>query len=235
MSGAGGRPLVDAMLVRQGVAHGFGVKGSAAPAHCARPRQVHGAAVVPAAACRGAAAPPEADAVVATAPGDVVGVVTADCVPILLAVDGGAAVAAVHAGWRGLGRGVVEAGVAELVRASGAAVTRVTAAIGPHIGPCCYEVDAPVLDAMRARFGDAAGEHAQRVRTGHALLDLGALVRLALERAGVRPDAIGGDAALCTACDPQRFHSFRRDGPGAGRLVHFAAVGRRLDTAAGAA
>ena len=221
---AGAQPLVDAALARRGVPHGFGVKGSVAPAGCARPRQVHGAAVVSAAACRAGATPPEADAVVANARGDVVGVVTADCVPILLAAGDGAAVAAIHAGWRGLARGVVEAGVAELVRASGAAVTRVTAAIGPHIGPCCYEVDAPVLDAMRERLGEQALAHARAVRAGHAMLDLGALVRLALVRAGVRAEAIGGDAALCTACDPVRFHSHRRDGPGAGRLVHFAAI-----------
>ena len=219
MSGA---PLVDAALAGRGVLHGFGVRGSTAPARCARPRQVHGAAVVSAAACRGAT-PPEADAVVATAPGEVVGVVTADCVPILLAIGDGEAVAAIHAGWRGLARGVVEAGVAELVRASGAAVTRVTAAIGPHIGPCCYEVDAPVLEAVRDRLGAAALEHARAARVGHAMLDLGALVAHALRAAGVRAGAIGSDAALCTACDPLRFHSYRRDGPRAGRLVHFAA------------
>jgi hypothetical protein len=227
------RPLVDLALARCGVPHGFGVRGSVAPDRCGRPRQVHGAAVVSAEACRAPGPPPEGDAVVATAPGDVVGVVTADCVPILLAVGGGRAVAAIHAGWRGLVRGVVEAGVAELVRASAVAVTRVTAAIGPHIGPCCYEVDAPVLEALRARLGAEAMAHARPVRAGHAMLDLGALARLALRRAGVGEAAIGSDAALCTACDRERFHSYRRDGPGAGRLVHFVAIPERLDTASG--
>jgi YfiH family protein len=175
-------------------------------------------------ACRGPGLAPEADAVFATEPGVVVGVVTADCVPILLACARGAGVAAVHAGWRGLARGVVEAGVLELARASGAPPARIAAAIGPHIGACCYEVDAPVVDAIAARLGPEALASAAPVRAGHWLLDLGALAALALARAGVPRRAIGNAAARCTACDAANFHSHRRDGAGAGRLVHFVEV-----------
>ena len=229
-SGSGSPPrprtLVDPLLSGRGVRHGFGVRGSAAPAGCLRPRQVHGATAVMAEACRPPGPAPEADAVIATTRGVVVGVVTADCVPILLATEQGEGVAAVHAGWRGLACGVVGAGVLELARASGATPAGIAAAIGPHIGHCCYEVDAPVLDAIAARLGPAALAHATPVRPDHWLLDLGALATLALVRAGVPPPAIGNAAACCTACDPERFHSHRRDGPAAGRLVHFVEVPR---------
>ena len=216
--------LVDPDLARRGVRHGFGVRGSAEPEGCLRPRQVHGATVVSAAACGPRQRAPEADAIVATTRGVVVGVVTADCVPILLVAAQGAGVAAVHAGWRGLTRGVVGAGVLELARASGATPEGIAAAIGPHIGACCYEVDAPVLDAIATRLGPEALASSTPVRAGHWLLDLGALAALALVRAGVPQLAIGSAAARCTACDPERFHSHRRDGPAAGRLVHFVEV-----------
>jgi YfiH family protein len=216
--------LVDPALAALGVRHGFGVRGLAAPEGILRPRQVHGATAVRAEACRGPGPAPEADAVVAIGRGAVVGVVTADCVPILHAEVRGAGVAAVHAGWRGLARGVVDAGVRELARASGAPPTRIAAAIGPHIGACCYEVDAPVLEAVAAQLGQGALASAAPVRPGHWLLDLGALALLALMRAGVPRQAIGSAAARCTACDAERFHSHRRDGAGAGRLVHFVEV-----------
>jgi len=217
-------PLVDPMLARCKVPHGFGVRGSVAPEGCLRPRQVHGATVVRAEEWRASHPEPEADAVVASRPGAVVGVVTADCVPILLAASEGAGVAAVHAGWRGLALGVVRAGVAALARSAGPGAPGVVAAIGPHIGACCYEVDAPVLDAIRAELGTAALASATPVRTDHWMLDLGALAALALERAGVPRASIGTAAARCTACDRERFHSYRRDGARAGRLVHFVAV-----------
>jgi len=216
-----GAPLREPLLEARGVAHGFCLRGDPGPADLERPRQVHGTAVYEAE--RGGAAEVEADAIVCRAPGRGVGVVTADCVPILLAGAGGS-VAAVHAGWRGLCAGVVAVGV----RALGE--TPMAAAIGPHVGPCCYEVDAPVLDAVRARFGEAAPEGAVRPgRAGHAWLDLGALAARELERAGWPARAIGRAAAACTACDPVRFHSYRRDGPRSGRLVHWVRAVERSD------
>jgi YfiH family protein len=187
---------------------------------------VHGRAVVRAEEWPASRPAPEADAVVATRPGAIVGVVTADCVPILLAAGEGRGVAAVHAGWRGLALGVVQAGLEALLHASGASPGALVAAIGPHIGPCCYEVDAPVLDALSAGLGQAALEAATPARSGHWMLDLAALTALALERAGVPRARIGAAAARCTACERERFHSYRRDGPRAGRLVHFVAVPR---------
>jgi len=222
-------PLVDPVLARRRVPHGFGVRGSAAPEGCLRPRQVHGAEVVRAEAWPAALPAPQADAIVATRPGAVVGVVTADCVPILLVAAHGAGVAAVHAGWRGLARGVVRAGVSGLLEATGSGASGIFAAIGPHVGACCYEVDAPVLDGVSQELGAGALASASPARPEHWMLDLGALAALALERAGVPRAAIGTAAARCTACDGLRFHSYRRDGPRAGRLVHFVAVPRPLE------
>jgi YfiH family protein len=206
-------------LARCGVAHGFGVRGAAAPPGLLRPRQVHGSRVVTADECR-EDPPPEADAVISFAARVPVGVVTADCVPLLIASQRGDAVAAVHAGWRGLAAGVVPQSVDALRRAGCGG--RLVAAIGPHIGPCCYEVDGPVIDALGASFGAAALDGAVRpARAGHALLDLGRLTAAALHEAGLRPEDVGTLPGCCTRCDPARFHSYRRDGVRAGRLTHF--------------
>jgi hypothetical protein len=205
--------LHDPVLAARGLAHGFGTRDCAEPA-LRRPRQVHGARAVWAA---GDAALGDADAVLCAEPGTRIGVLTADCVPILLAA--GDAVAAVHAGWRGLAAGVVENALAAL--GAHAAGARVAAAIGPCIGGCCYEVDAPVLAPLRARYGAALDAACVPTRAGHARLDLGALVEAALLRAGVAPVALGTAARSCTRCDAQRFHSFRRDGAAAGRLAHW--------------
>lgn len=204
-------PLLGAL----GVAHAFGTRSEVEPDDWLCARQVHGARVVEASACR-AQPPPEADAVVSAEPGVFIGVVTADCVPILLAAGRGAAVAAVHAGWRGLAAGVIEAGVAALQeRARGEALSAV---VGPHIGPCCYEVDAPVLDALAARQGSLLDACLCNAGSRHAQLDLGALTLAVLEREGV--GRRGSLTAGCTACEARRFHSYRRDGARAGRLVH---------------
>ena len=198
-----------------GVRHGFGTRGAASPARLVRPRQVHGARVVLAAACADA---PEADAVIALTGEPPVGVVTADCVPVLAACEDGGVVAAIHAGWRGLAAGVIETGIDALRRARPGVGVR--AAIGPHIGACCYEIDAPVLDALR-HFGADLDAAITANRPGHHRLDLGALARTALIRAGVSPDRIGALERACTSCDAARFHSYRRDGAHAGRLVHW--------------
>jgi hypothetical protein len=152
-----------------------------------------------------------------------VGVVTADCVPFLVATDTGSAVAAIHAGWRGLAAGVVAAGI-EALRAEAAGAPRLVAAIGPHIGACCYEVDEPVLEALAPAFGPQLAAALRPGRPAHAWLDLGQLARSALLRAGLAPDALGALPRACTRCHPERFHSYRRDGVSAGRLYHFIAA-----------
>ena len=135
---------------------------------------------------------PEGDGVWTDEPGEAVLQLAADCVPIALARTGGArpAVAVLHAGWRGLLAGVVEAGV----RALGPG--ELAAAVGPSIGPCCYEVG----DEVAAAFGPDV------MRGGN--LDLWAASERALRAAGVeRIERVG----LCTACRPDLFFSHRRD------------------------
>lgn len=127
---------------------------------------------------------------------------TADCLPIaLVALDGPRpALAVLHAGWRGLLAGIVPAGVAALGR------RLVAAAVGPSIGPCCYDVGADVADPMRAAFGLGL------VRDGK--LDLWTAADRALRSAGVaRVERLD----LCTACNPGLFFSHRRDGGMTGR------------------
>jgi YfiH family protein len=209
------------LLERAGVVHGFGSRTSPPPAGLLRPRQVHGRRVVSGRACAHDPAP-EADAVVSEEAGVPVGVVTADCVPILMASESGQVVAAIHAGWRGLARGVVAAAVDALrhLRRDEALV----AVVGPHIGPCCYEVDDPVLDALAPGFPGGIGFAQRPTRAGHAFLDLGALASRALELAGLPRASQGAVLDACTSCDARRFHSYRRDGPRAGRLVHHVAA-----------
>jgi len=219
------RPLRHPLLDERGIEHGFGVRGSPLPANARCARQVHGARIATERECAGPD-PPAADGVASASPGVPVAVFTADCVPILLATSCGAAVAAVHAGWRGLAAGVVGAGVAA-VRKLASGPLSLVAAIGPHIGACCYEVDAPVVDALRGRFAPALPGAVRPTRPGHVALDLAALAREALAGAGLAPDAVGALPDACTRCDPERFHSYRRDGLAAGRLVHFIAARSR--------
>ncbi len=221
-------PLRHPLLSHLGVDHGFGLRGFAGPPGLRRPRQVHGISVIRAQQFAAQGPPPEADAVVSDQPGVRIAVVTADCVPILLADDDGRLVAAVHAGWRGLAGGVVDACMAALRERTGSA-KKVAAVIGPHIGACCYEVDEPVLDAFRARFSAALPRAVRPTRPGHAALDLGLLAREALLAAGVSARRVGSLEGACTACDAERFYSYRRDGPKTGRLVHFIAAGVRSE------
>jgi YfiH family protein len=126
--------------------------------------------------------------------------VTADCLPVaLVRLNGRPAVALLHAGRVGLLEGILEAGVATLGG-------RVAAVVGPGIGPCCYEVGEDIADAYRTRFGPSA----LRGRN----LDLWMVSERILRDAGV---AAVERLDLCTACDPERFFSHRRDGGVTGR------------------
>lgn len=213
-------PLRDPLLDALGIEHGFGQRGTNAPEGCAFPRQVHGVGVheVDAGDSASVAAGVSADAIVTRAPGACVGIVTADCVPILVAANEGREVGAIHAGWRGLAAGVIEAGVAALGRPGTA---RVHAAIGPAARGCCYEVDEPVRAGLAARYAALLDGALVPGRPERFQLDLPLLAERVLRSCGVESTRIGTAARLCTICGPDRFESFRREGAGAGRLRHF--------------
>jgi len=225
---ASGRWLRAAGLAACGVRHGFGLRGAAAPEGCIRPRQLHGTAVLRAAP---GCASEDADAVVSRTPGLPVAVVTADCVPLLVASGDGTRVAAIHAGWRGLAAGVIERAL-DALDAAGAPASALRVAVGPHIGVCCYEVDAPVLEAMAERFGPTLEQSSRPSAPGRRRIDLGALAAAACTRRGVPAHAVDRLPEACTRCDAERFASYRRDGAGAGRLVHYVAA-RSLDNPRG--
>jgi len=181
-------------------------------------KQVHGARAVlaaEAAASSLAGGAQEADALVAPSNGVAVGVRVADCVPVLVARTDTGAVAAIHAGWRGVVGGVVPAGVELLGRGS------LVAAIGPCIGACCFEVGADVADRIGFVTRRAAPQAGARTPAGagdKAYVDLRAAVRAQLLALGLADDAID-DVPGCTKHEPDRFHSFRRDGANSGRML----------------
>jgi YfiH family protein len=134
-------------------------------------------------------------------PGQAMALLTADCYPVALArATGDAALCVLHVGWRGLLAGIVESGAATLGQGP------LHAAIGPGIGPCCYEIGEEVAGPFRERFGDDVVVERR--------LDLGEATERALRRAGVVEVERGGH---CTACEPDLFFSHRRDGGRTGR------------------
>lgn len=170
--------------------------------------QVHGCDVVAAGAVGGS--PCAADASVAFLPGQVCAVMTADCLPVLCCDDEGRVVAAAHAGWRGLLKGVLEATVQQMQ----CPPERINAWLGPAIGPTAFEVGGEVRDVFCAHSEQAevafvAGDG------GRWLADLYCLARQRLAAVGVLRIS-GGDH--CTFSDRERFFSYRRDGR-TGRMV----------------
>lgn len=182
-------------------------------------QQVHGTRIVRAGELPGTE-PVRADGVLALA-GDPRGVApavrVADCVPLLLADRQGRAVAAVHAGWRGTAQGIARAAV-ERLAALGLPAGGLLAALGPAIGRCCYEVSDEVADEVAAGSGCPPGALARRGPGGRPLLDLREANRLQLLGAGL-PAAAIDSAPWCTACTPEWFFSYRREGAETGRLI----------------
>jgi YfiH family protein len=166
-------------------------------------RQVHGCDVAQAGASDGVA-PCSADASVATTPGLVCAVLTADCLPVLFCDRLGSWVAAAHAGWRGLAAGVLE----RTVQRAPASPGELLAWLGPAIGPQAFEVGPEVREAFVAADPGAADCFSVSP-AGRWLADLYGLARRRLAACGV--GWVGG-GGLCTYTDSDRFFSFRRDG-----------------------
>jgi YfiH family protein len=157
----------------------------------------------------------QADACATTRPGVACTIMVADCLPVLFTNEAGTALAAAHAGWRGLAHGVLENTLAQFANLAGARGGAVLAWLGPCIGPTAFEVG----DEVKAAFvqGDgrsrAAAAHLFKPHTpGKWMADLQGLARLRLQRAGVtRVHGNDGSAPWCTVGNPSRFFSHRRD------------------------
>ncbi|MBL8328322.1 MAG: peptidoglycan editing factor PgeF [Rubrivivax sp.] len=170
--------------------------------------QVHGAQVVEAGTW-GPGSTPAADAVFSTRVGQACTVLVADCLPMLLCTADGSAVAAAHAGWRGLAAGVLENTVQALTRAAGVAPGALRAWLGPCIGPQQFEVGDEVREAFGPHERSAFRPHVRSDGSRAWLGDLIALSRARLQAAGV--SAVAG-GHWCTVSAPSDFFSHRRDG-----------------------
>ncbi len=168
--------------------------------------QVHGADVVTVDESWEAGARPRADALVTKAPGRALGILTADCAPVLLVDPQARVIGAAHAGWRGLAAGVIEATLAAMEKL-GARRARICAAVGPCIGQNSYEVGPEVVAAFTDAEPAFAAFFAPGPRPGHALFDLGGLALEMLRRLGVSHlDGLACD----TFVQDDLFFSYRR-------------------------
>ena len=190
----------------EGIPHAFstraplGLQGIFPGGVLVRVKQVHSAEVV--FATEAMAAPLEADALVTDQPGLLLGIVTADCAPVLLVDELARVIGAAHAGWRGAVSGVLENTVAAMVRL-GSDPAEIRAAIGPTIAQPSYEVD----EALRTNFAEAEDRYFEPGREGHWQFDLPGFAAHRLALAGVtQVDDLQED----TYCQTDRFHSFRR-------------------------
>ena len=167
---------------------------------------------------------PPADAVISDQAGLALAVQVADCVPVLLADAVTGAAGAIHAGWRGTQAGISRAAVQALQRELGVEPRNLIAAIGPSIGPCCYEVGPEVFDAFR-RFAteDQLARWFSTLDPGSLRLDLWTANRDQLIASGLSSDRVFA-ARLCTRCHLDVFESYRADGENAGRMAALIAV-----------
>jgi hypothetical protein len=155
----------------------------------------------------------EGDAAVTGLQGAVLGIQTADCLPILVADSQARAIAAIHAGWRGTAARIAENTVSRLISGFGIDPKDLIASIGPHIGVCCYEVGEEVVEAI----GDPAAFE-RRGEWPRPHLSLAQANRRQLLNAGL-PDHQIEVSSLCTRCREDLFYSYRRDAKKAGRML----------------
>lgn len=154
----------------------------------------------------------EGDALISDKPGIALAIRTADCLPVLIADPLHRAVGAVHAGWRGTALEIVPKTIRAMGQRFGSRQEDLVIAIGPGIGGCCFEVGPEVAQKFAAFFPE------RQDLAGRAKIDLAETIRRQLGRNGgsVGQLALSG---LCTVCQPELFHSYRRDREAAGRMV----------------
>lgn len=156
-----------------------------------------------------------ADGMVTAAPNMILGILTADCVPILLIDEQAGVAGALHAGWRGVIADIVSAGVRTMVSV-GARPERLLAALGPAIGACCFEVDLELARRFEVEIPDAA-RHVYRANRPKPFIDLKGIVRDQLVRQQVGADLIS-NVEICTRCSNARYFSRRAVQGGASGL-----------------
>ncbi|WP_308387699.1 peptidoglycan editing factor PgeF [Acidithiobacillus sp. AMEEHan] len=167
-------------------------------------RQVHGTQIVSWEACSGASMASEADGAIARTAGAVLAVLTADCLPVLACSRDGQAIMALHAGWRGLAAGILEAGITALQ----VEPAEILVYLGPAIGPGAFEVGPELRQCFVSQ--DPGSDAAFRAGEGDRYwADIYALARRRLRHLGVR-EIFGGE--YCTVTEAERFFSYRRDG-----------------------
>ncbi len=188
------------------------------PARLATGKQVHGTVINQAHPDElGALATREGDGLVSRVPGLALGVYTADCVPVLIAHPDSGAVAAVHAGWRGAAAGIAGLAVQAVGNLAAAPLRQLVVALGPSIGPCCFEVGQEVVDAFTARW-PGAHRFATPGPRGKPHFDLWRAIALDLAEVGVKAAQLDATPP-CTHCNPERFFSYRRDGRAIGQQL----------------
>lgn len=185
-------------------------------------KQVHGDGIVMIAQRALQQERPEADGMISAEAGVLLGIATADCVPILMVAPSQHLAVAVHAGWRGTLKGISRRAVAMLVETWGVAPSDVYVALGPSIGGCCYEVGPEVGEAIIQRW-QIRSASAWRPTGTKGLLDLREVNAAQIAEAGVPLSQIR-NTGPCTFCD-SAFASYRREGVGAGRQL--SAIGWR--------
>ncbi len=161
----------------------------------------------------------KADAIVTDQTEIMIGILTADCIPILVWHQETKVAAVIHAGWRGAANGLIPKVIKTIRTNFDCTTSGLMAAIGPGIGAHNYEVDRPVRDAFRQGSGFWS-DIADETKLGHWRLDIPLSCRLQLEQAGLNPQNIE-TATECTCCNPELFFSHRRDNGLTGRQIGF--------------
>lgn len=161
---------------------------------------------------------PECDGLITALPGVALAVRTADCVPILFVDRVRRVIGAAHAGWRGTALGIASRMVGAFIERFSSRVSDILVAIGPAVGPCCYQVDAPVRAAFSSRI-EAGGYLRPCAEDERWMLDLAQANRLQIQGQGV-PEGNILSAGLCTACRRELFFSHRASRGRTGRQIN---------------
>jgi YfiH family protein len=162
----------------------------------------------------------DTDALICNIPGVMIGILTADCVPVLLFDPVEKVTATVHAGWRGTQKKIVAKTVKRIQEDYGSLPSNIIAGIGPSIGGCCYEVGEEVAKYFQEAYPDAVVQRNEKYR-----LDLPTVNRMQLEEMGVSDSQIEM-SDLCTSCENEAFFSYRKECECSGRFLAFIGIGK---------